>query len=278
MIVDRDGLHLPLHVGGPAGGDADPVPVLALHGFPQTWRCWDGVLPALHAAGRRTLALEQRGYCADARPDEVEAYALDHLVGDALAAIDAVGAEQVDLVGHDWGAVIAWTLAARHPERVRSLVAVSIPHPRAFASAVAHDPDQRQRSAYMVLFRQRDKAAHILLADDARRLKAMYEGSGLDDEGIALHAGPLSDPATLRGALAWYSALDTPALAGVGPVAVPTTLVWGDGDIASGPVAVQMCEQLVEAPYRLVVLEGVSHWVPDQRPAAVADAVLDPPT
>ncbi|GAB3860330.1 hypothetical protein GCM10029963_63080 [Micromonospora andamanensis] len=128
--------------------------MLLLHGFPQHSGEWDGVLPALHTAGLRSYALNQRGYSPQARPAEVEAYRLGELVADAAAVLDALGVPAAHVVGHDWGAVVGWALAATHPDRVRTLTAVSVPHPAAMAYALTHDPQQKARSAYMLLFRQ----------------------------------------------------------------------------------------------------------------------------
>ena len=142
-----------MHVHRPAA-PSDDVPVVALHGFPQTHRCWDPVVERLVAAGRTVLAPELRGYAPGARPADDEAYALDPVVGDVLAVVAAEGAEQVDLLGHDWGAVAVWGAAAARPDLVRSLVAVSVPHPGAFAHALRRDPRQAVRSAYIALFRR----------------------------------------------------------------------------------------------------------------------------
>ena len=273
MDVASEGLSLPVRLDGT--GDDDPV--VLLHGFPQTSRCWDAVSAGLVAAGRRTYAPDQRGYSDSARPTDVEAYGLDHLVADALAVLDATGSDQVDLVGHDWGAVVSWALAAMHPDRVRSLVAVSVPHPRAYGAALATDEDQKARSAYIRLFREEGKAEHVLLADGARRLRAMFAGSGLDDAGVDVHVGTMDDATRLAGPLAWYRAMGGREFAAVPAVAVPTTFVWGTGDLAVGATAAHGCAALVTGPYRFVPLDGVSHWVPDAAPQAVVDAVLTPP-
>src|ERR1700686_2023949 len=121
-------------------GPEDGRPVLFLHGFPQTWFSWHHQLDAVGAAGYRGLAFDQRGYSPKARPAAVEDYRVGALVGDVLAVADHWGLERFDLVGHDWGAMVAWVVAARHPDRVRTLTAVSVPHPRAFAAAFGGAP------------------------------------------------------------------------------------------------------------------------------------------
>ncbi len=277
--VPHDGLRLVVRRHEPAAA-TDDVPVLALHGFPQTHRCWDPVVERLLAAGRRVLVPGLRGYDPGARPLDRDAYALPRVVADVLAVADHDGARQVDLLGHDWGAVAAWGAAAASPDRVRSLVAVSVPHPRAFAAAITADADQQARSRYMDLFRlsgpaHRHRAEAVLLADGARRLRATYDP--LPGDVAAPHLAAMTDRDALTGALGWYRGMDLEHLLAVPPVTVPTTFVWGAGDPAVGPVAAHGCAAHVEGPYRFVPLEGVSHWVPEQAPAEVAHAVLEPP-
>ncbi|HUD16079.1 MAG TPA: alpha/beta hydrolase, partial [Acidimicrobiales bacterium] len=115
-----------------AEGPADGRPVVFLHGFPQTSWSWHRQIDAAAADGYRAFAFDQRGYSSGARPPHVEDYRIDALVADVLAVADTQGMDRFDLVGHDWGAMVAWVLAARHPERIRTLTAVSVPHPAAF--------------------------------------------------------------------------------------------------------------------------------------------------
>jgi pimeloyl-ACP methyl ester carboxylesterase len=149
-----------------AAGPPDGELVLLLHGFPQSAEEWRAQLEALGDAGYRAVAPDQRGYSPRARPEEVEHYLPDHLVADVLAIADWLGGHRVHVVGHDWGALVAWRLAGRFPDRVRTLTAVSVPHPFAVAEAMGSDSgDQRARSAYIQLFRQEGLSERLLLAD-----------------------------------------------------------------------------------------------------------------
>ncbi|MEG3633977.1 alpha/beta fold hydrolase [Micromonospora palythoicola] len=269
MRIEARGLRFDVAVGGPEQGD----PVLLLHGFPQHSGEWDGVLPALHAAGLRSYALDQRGYSPQARPAEVEAYRLGELVADAVAVLDALGVPAAHVVGHDWGAVVAWALAATHPDRVRTLTAVSVPHPAAMAYALANDPQQKARSAYMLLFRQPGVAEKTLLSLGALGLRRLLRGVG-DAERVAAYADPMREPGVLTAALNWYRAMSKADLAATGPVSVPTTFVWSDGDVAIGRVAAQACAAHVTGEFRFVDLAGVTHWIPDEAPAPLAEAIL----
>ncbi|MGH9182018.1 MAG: alpha/beta fold hydrolase, partial [Acidimicrobiales bacterium] len=130
-----------------AGPDDGPL-VLLLHGFPQSSGEWRSQLAALAGQGYRAVAPDQRGYSPGARPDGVDAYRMPLLVGDVLAMADELGAGRFHLVGHDWGAAVAWYTAAAHPDRLLSLTAVSVPHPMAFAKALASPSgDQAERSS-----------------------------------------------------------------------------------------------------------------------------------
>lgn len=266
-VTGADGVLLQVHDRGPVEG---PVALL-LHGFPQHAGCWDAALPGLHDLGLRTLAVDQRGYGQSSAPQDPAAYALDRLVADALAVIDASGAAHVVLVGHDWGAIVAWAVAAGHPDRVRALVAVSVPHPRAFGQALRASADQQARSAYITLFRDPDKAASVLLADDARRLRAIF--AGVPQDRIDDYVTPLLAPGALIGPLRWYAAMLGPEFAQVPAVEVPTTFVWSDADVAVSRDAADACAHWVSGSYDRVDLAGVSHWVPDQAPQAVVGAV-----
>lgn len=287
MRVGARGMTFDVTAGGPygeagggsygeAGGDAGPdeAPVLLLHGFPQHVGMWGAVSARLHAAGLRTFAPNQRGYSPGARPVGAEHYSTGDLVADVVALLDALDLRRVHLVGHDWGALVGWQVAGRHADRVATLTAVSVPHPAAFGAALRTDPDQQARSAYLELFRQEGKAEEVLLADGARALRAIFGGSGLDEAGVAAYVAPMLEPGALTGALSWYRGMTVRQGAGVGAVRVPTTFVWGDQDVAVGRVAAEGCADLVEGPFTYVELAGVSHWVPDQVPDALADAVL----
>jgi pimeloyl-ACP methyl ester carboxylesterase len=271
MLVEARGLEFDVRIGGPEHGE----PVLLLHGFPQNSVMWDGIEPALHAAGLRTVAPDQRGYSPGARPAEVSAYAMPELVGDALAIIDALQLGPVHLVGHDWGASVAWEVAARHPDRVRTLTAVSVPHPRAFASALLTSFDQLRRSAYMLVFRREGTAERLLEDDDAKRLRGLFAGSGLSLGEVNRYVAPMLAPGALTAALNWYRAISLVRRSTTGPVTVPTTYVWSDGDVALGRAAAEKCAARVTGEYTFVALHGVSHWIPDQVPDVLAKAVLD---
>jgi pimeloyl-ACP methyl ester carboxylesterase len=255
-----------------ATGPADGRLVLLLHGFPQTSWSWRGVWPALVAAGCRVVAPDQRGYSPGARPDGVEAYRGPRLVADVVGMLDVLGAERADVVGHDWGAAVAWQLAGRHPDRVRTLTAVSVPHPLAFVEALTADEDQRRRSRYMRDFAEPGYERE-LLANGAAGLLAVFGGVPEVDVDHVLER--IGTPEVLRHCLDWYAAQRREDATGLGPVTAPTLHVWSDDDQALGRAGALATERYVEGPYRLEVLEGVTHWVPEQAADRLSALVLE---
>lgn len=247
-------------------GDPAGEPVVLLHGFPQDGHCWRLVWPALVAAGHRVLVPDQRGYSPGARPLEVEAYRTQLLVGDVLALLDRLGLTRAHVVGHDWGAAVGWQLAARHPDRVRSLVPVSVPHPVAFQQALRRDADQRRRSAYM-----RDFVAPG--AEQAVDVRAFFNGGGPAVD-VEHYLRRLAEPGALTAALNWYRAQDAALVGSTPAVEVPTTYVWSDQDAALGRTAAEATAGYVRGPYRFEVLPGVSHWVPEQAANQLAELLL----
>ncbi len=256
-------------------GPEDGRPVLLLHGFPQTGRCWDAVAARLAADGCRCIAPDQRGYSPGARPAAVEDYAMRPIVADTMGMLDALGLDRVDVVGHDWGANVGWMLATWHPERVRTLTAVSVPHPLAYGWAFRHDPEQQQKASYIALFRMPGKAEEVLLADGGRRLRRVLDGGDLAPEAIEEYVEHLSEPGALTAALNWYRAMSARDAEGLGPVTVPTTYVWSTGDVALARAGAERCGEHVSADYRFVELDGISHWIPEQAPDALTAAIQD---
>ncbi|MGB9012280.1 MAG: alpha/beta hydrolase [Aeromicrobium sp.] len=260
---------LDLRVDGPADGP----PVVLLHGFPQTSLSWAGVVPRLVDAGYRVIAPDQRGYSPRARPVGTEHYATDVLADDVVELADALGLNTFHLVGHDWGASVAWVVATSRADRLRSLTAVSVPHLAAFGQSLAKSEEQREMSRYMQLFRQEGRPEDVLLEDGARRLVDFYEGR-VPDDAVAEYVRILSESGALTAALNYYRAMGS-WMSELPAVTVPTTFVWSDGDRALGRVGAELTADFVEAEYRFVELAGVTHWIPDEAPDALADAILD---
>jgi len=265
--VHRGDLRFEVHDEGPLDGE----PVVLLHGFPQRASSWGRVAPLLHDAGLRTLAMDQRGYSPGARPRLRTAYSTEGLVADLAAVVDAVG-QPVHVVGHDWGAVVGWAAAALRPELLRTLTAVSVPHPGAMAAACLRS-DQLLRSWYVAAFQVPWLPERVLAS---RFGEQALRASGMDPETLSRFRDEVVDAGALPGALGWYRALpfSHPRVARR-RVGIPTTFVWSDGDTAISRVAAHGAGDFVDAAYSYVELVGVSHWVPEQAPAELAAAIID---
>ncbi|TXG92471.1 alpha/beta hydrolase [Rhodococcus rhodnii] len=265
----HDGLRFDVRDSGPLDG----TPVVLLHGFPQNSRSWDGVAAHLHDAGFRTLVPTQRGYSPDARPRRIRDYRASALVGDVLALLDAAELPNAHVAGHDWGAVVAWHLAAGHPDRVRSLTAVSVPHPAAMARSWTN-PRQALSSWYMLAF-QIPRLPELALSRPALARKVLVR-TGQAPREAERDAELLSDRDVVRGAVNWYRAmmLSSPR-ALTAKVRVPTTMVWSDGDAAIDATGPERTARYVDAPYRFVTLRGLSHWIPDEGPGVLASLIAE---
>lgn len=264
----RSGLTFDVRDAGPADGE----PVVLLHGFPQHAGSWDRVAPGLHGAGLRTLAPDQRGYSPAARPTGRRAYVVRELVDDVRALLDTAGLERAHVVGHDWGAMVAWALAAWHPERVTSLTAVSVPHPAAFTKSFLTSA-QGVKSAYMAFFQLPGVPEALLTRGNGAFLRDTLVRAGLPRADAEETVARLRPAGALTAALNWYRALPLGATDQVGRVRVRTLHVWSDRDGFLGRAGTEATAQYVTGPYRLEVLPGVTHWVPETAGDRLAELV-----
>ena len=267
-------------VSGPATGE----PVVLLHGFPSTSYQWRSQLQALADAGFRAFAPNQRGYSPDARPDGVNAYTYDLLAQDVFDIADALGWEKFHLVGHDWGAFVSWAAAGIAPSRILTLTPISVPHPEAFAEALA-DPDgeQAQMSSYMEFFRS-SGSEHTFLDNEAELLKSIYSSAGLSEKEMEPYLEVLGTPDALGAALNWYRANSflgnsTDAIVArrteIPDTIVPTMFIWSDQDTALGRQGAELTENFVSSDYRFEVIEEVNHWVTEVAAEQVNHLLLE---
>jgi len=269
--IDANGLRFDALCAGPADGAL----VLLLHGFPQTAHSWRRVASGLARAGYRAVAPHLRGVSPGARPLAREAYGTPQLVADVIGIADALAAPRFHLVGHDWGGALAWRVAERHPDRLRSLAVASTPHPLAFRRAL-EDPsaDQGQRSGYMAVFRAEGAGEDMWLGRGVAGLREIYAAAGLSEEEAAPCVAAFSERSTLTAFLNWYRAGD-PADPAAGPVATPSLYVWSTGDPALGREAAEWTGDHVLGSYRFEVLEGVDHWIPEHAAERFTALLLD---
>ncbi len=271
LPLRAQGFEFQALAAGPRSGEL----VLLLHGFPQTSYSWRLVMPRLAAQGYRVVAPDGRGLQRSARPSELSAYHVRELVGDVLAQAEALGHERFHVAGHDWGGIVAWQVAGRHPGRVRTLTVASTPHLRAFRRAY-DDPrcDQRQRSGYFETFRVPGAGEDMWLARGAAGLREMYQAAGLDPARVEPYVDAFSERAALTAMLNWYRAGTPTWEEGLGDICVPTLYCWSDGDVALGREAALWTADHVRGPYQFEIFEGLSHWIPEQAPERLASLML----
>ena len=270
--------NLALHVV--MAGSADGPLVLLLHGFPEFWYGWRRQIPALAAAGYHVWAPDQRGYNRSAKPRRVSDYDIDLLAQDVVGMIDASGRRQVHLVGHDWGAAVAWWVAGHYPERLASLTILNVPHLHVMKEAILHSPAQRRRSWYIYFF-QLPWLPELSLADRnwtnaARSLKGSSRRGTFSNDDLAAYRQAWAQPGAMTGMLNWYRAAARSffRLGNLGRIRVPTLMLWGAQDIALGrELAQPSIDQCDDG--RLVYLEEASHWVQHEEPDRVNRLLLE---
>lgn len=263
----HDGLDFDVVDEGPLDG---PV-VLLLHGFPERATSWSQVTSILNERGFRTLAPDQRGYSPGARPPRRRDYRVEALARDVVALIEQLSTS-VHIVGHDWGANIAWRVAIDRPDLVLSLTAFSVPHPSGFLRAM-FSSRQLFMSWYFAFFQLPVLPERWLTQRGGAGGRWQSRG-GMTAEEQDRCRREIVDYGALRGAVNWYRGLMFSGPSTLrGRVRVPTTMVWSDGDTFIGKSAVERAEQYVDAPYELIVLADVTHWIPTQEAEQAAAAI-----
>jgi pimeloyl-ACP methyl ester carboxylesterase len=267
----HDGLTFDVRDAGPADG---PVVVL-LHGFPQHNDSWDAVIDRLAAQGYRCLAPNQRGYSSGARPPRRRDYRIPDLVGDLGALIDASGAQQVHLVGHDWGAAVAWAAAAEMPERLKTVSPVSVPHPAAFIKSFANSR-QGLASWYMYFFQLPRVPEWSMKWRNGAMMSKLLQQAGQTPAAAVRDVQAMREPGALTAAINWYRAMPLSNPRAINQkVSVPTLYVWSDGDTALMPKSAHNTARYVDGEYRFEIMPGVSHWIPDEEPDKLAELLLE---
>jgi pimeloyl-ACP methyl ester carboxylesterase len=258
-------------------GPADGPVIVLLHGFPEQNAMWEPIIPRLTAQGFRCLAPRQRGYSPGARPARRRDYRVDELAEDIRTLIDASGAQRVHLVGHDWGATVAWRIAQLYPDRLLTVTSISVPHPGAFFKAMM--TSRQALASWYILFFQLPRIPEWYMT----RRRGTFTLSGLV-KSRAQHAPALAEaeakamtePGALTAALNWYRAVPLSDARDAGrKVNVPTLFIWSDGDIALREKGARLTGDYVLGDYRFEGLEGVSHWILDEQPEKTADLLLD---
>lgn len=251
-------------------------PVMLLHGFPDTHALWRHQVAALTAAGFRTIAPDMRGRGRSDRPVEVADYALQKIVGDVTGIMDALQIQRAHVVGHDWGAAVAWLVAMLAPDRVDHLVAISVGAPGAAGLPTLED---LQKGWYRILFQFEGLAEEVAQRNDWYLMRTLLHGGGDD---VDAYVANLSEPGALTAALNWYRAnLPVERLIPTGqglrlpPVAAPTMGVFGTADLYLSEAAMVNSASKVTGQWRYERLEGVGHFVPVEAPEQLNRLLLE---
>ncbi len=266
MRIDSAGVGIEVEVTG-----SGPCVVL-LHGFPDRGRLWRNQVPPLAEAGYQVVVPDLRGYGASDQPADVESYSLLASAGDVLAVLDELGVTTAHVVGHDWGAALAWVLGSFAADRVDHLVALSVGHPRAFRDAGL---PQLEKSWYMLLFQFPGVGEEWLSSDGWAGLRSWSDHPDIDAV-----VRDLETSGSITPALNWYRANVAPAgLVGpppdFPPVAAPTMGVWGTDDFALTEVQMTGSASSVTGPWRYERVEGAGHWLQLEQPETVNRLLLD---
>jgi epoxide hydrolase A/B len=286
--------------------------VLLLHGFPESWYSWRHQLTALAAAGYHAVAPDQRGYCQtgppqpSGRPAEIGDYTMLHLTGDVLALMDALEADQAVVAGHDWGAPVAWHAGLFRPDRIRGVIALSVPYrPRGSSPPIAMLRSALGDSFYMVYFQQPGVADAELSRDPVATFRTVLYSLSGESPGMSLipagggfldaGAQPQALPSWLTeqdiaayvaqyaesgftGPLNWYRNLDRNwELTGAwqhAPVRVPALFMAGSKDPVIGFISADGLADVVPKLTESIILPGCGHWIQQERPAEVSAAML----
>jgi pimeloyl-ACP methyl ester carboxylesterase len=246
-------------------GDANAPLLILLHGFPEFWFAWRDYMSSLAASGFYVVAPDQRGYNLSEKPRGIDAYRLDTLADDITNLASALGRETFQIVGHDWGGSVAWSIASRHPARLQRMVVLNAPHPAVWIDAMRNDPDQRRKSGYVRLLQT------PWLPEALVRL-GRYEGLGkafatarpqaFTTDVMQTYRDAWRMPGALTAMLNWYRALLRQPLAMPAPrtLTTPCLILWGDGDSLALPKLADESAALC-AEAEVAHLPGEGHWI-----------------
>ena len=253
--------------------ESEGVAVLLLHGFPDSSRLWRHQVPALVDAGLRVIAPDLRGFGDSDRPEAVEEYAMRRSFADVLAVLDTLGIERAHVVGHDWGAGLAWALAAWAPARVERLVVMSVGHPNTLREPSI---EQREKAWYQLLFQFAGVAEELIRRDDWKLFRQMIGGAVDRDRYVA----DLSRPGALTAGLNWYRANASPAqelerTRPFPPVAAPTLGIWSSGDSFLTEEGMLGSSDHVTGQWRYERIEEAGHWLQLDAPERVNELLVE---
>lgn len=251
--------------------------VVLLHGFPELWYAWRKQIGALVTAGFRVVVPDQRGYNLSDKPEDVRAYGMKRLVDDVAALVRDRGEERAFVVGHDWGAGVAWAFAMRHPSLLRKLAILNGPHPERMISGL-RSFEQLAKSWYMFFFQVPLLPEAVLRLDEYAILRKSFEGAANAEaftrDDIARYVTAWRQPRAVEGGVAWYRAMFRPGTAvPITKVEAPVLVLWGEQDPHLGRELATPKADLVPNA-KVVFVPEATHWIQHEAPAKVNDELV----
>ena len=274
MWLQTNGIRLHVIQSGPVDG---PL-VVMLHGFPEFWYGWRHQIGPLAQAGFRVLVPDQRGYNLSDVPSPVSAYSLEQLARDVMGLVDGLGRKDCYLVGHDWGAAVAWYTALVFPDRIRKLAVLNVPHPRVMNDFLRKNPRQMLKSWYIGFFQIPGLADWLVSRDQfsagARSLVGSSRPNTFSPAEIAEYRQAWQNSKGMTGMINWYRALVRfPARLPASPrLRMPVRILWGKQDaflsVQMAEASAQWCDRV-----EVILFEEATHWVEHEEASAVANAL-----
>jgi pimeloyl-ACP methyl ester carboxylesterase len=260
--------------------------VILLHGFPEFWYAWQKQLAAL-SEKFHVVAPDMRGYNLSDKPSRVEDYRIDKLVADVIGLLDHFGAKQAAIVGHDWGAGVAWAIAQKYPERVSRLAVLQVPLQAAWRANLTLK--QFMRSWYMFFFQIPRLPEWLIARQNFRAIERTFQEkvgrkNSFTQRDVERYKEAARQPGALTGAVNYYRAnlfdrllvrKQTNDKQGDGRIQVPTLFIYGEQDFAIIPATVRGLEKFIDADYREVRIPDSGHWVQNEAPEEVNAALLE---
>jgi pimeloyl-ACP methyl ester carboxylesterase len=271
-MISTNGVNLHVVQAGDPNGEL----VILLHGFPEFWYGWRQQIDYLAAAGYWVWAPDQRGYNLSEKPRGIEKYKISTLAADVAGLIDAAGREQAYIVGHDWGAAVAWMTAIRHAERVKKLAILNVPHPKIMLETVRSSPAQMLKSWYIGFFQLPILPELFSSAGEfyfsAQALLQTSKPGTFSDADITEYIRAWKQPGAFTSMINWYRAmgrrLDDGAFLNRARVTVPTIIIWGAQDRFLQREMAQESTTLCDDA-RVIYFEDATHWVQHEKPNEV---------
>jgi len=261
--IETNGIRL--HVA--KAGAPEQIPVILLHGFPEFWYGWRSQILPLAEAGFQVIVPDQRGYNLSEKPDGIPSYHIEELAKDVVSLFDSLGIEKINLVGHDWGAAVAWHVAGQYPDRLDKLAILNVPHPNVMVQTLRRSLSQLVKSWYILFFQLPSIPERVMRWNRYQTMRQMMLASSrpnaFEAADLDRYVNAWSQPGALTAMLNWYRAAfrwGQRKMVSPARIRVPTLMLWGRNDMALSSEMAQPSIELCDRG-QLVFFENASHWI-----------------